>query len=54
MLTLLERRYTDKEIAEALVISLKTVQTHILHIGEKLNAHGRRAIVQAAADHGLI
>ncbi len=54
VLALLERRYTDKEIAETLVISLKTAQTHILHISEKLNVHGRHAIVQVALDHGLI
>ena len=54
VLALLERRYTDKEIADTLVISLKTAQTHVLHIGEKLEVHGRRAIVQAALDRGLI
>ena len=54
VLALLARRYTDKEIAEALVISPKTVNNHIHHLGAKLGVHGRRAIVQAAKDQGLL
>jgi LuxR family maltose regulon positive regulatory protein len=50
VLELLARRYTDKEIAEALNISLVTVRSHVTHLGEKLGVHGRRAIVQAATD----
>jgi LuxR family maltose regulon positive regulatory protein len=50
VLELLAKRYTDKEIAEALNISLVTVRSHVTHLGEKLGVHGRRAIVQAATD----
>jgi len=50
VLKLLARRYTDKEIAESLNISLVTVRSHVTHLGEKLGVHGRRAIVQAATD----
>ena len=54
VLELLARRYTDKEIAEALVISPKTVGSHVEHLGDKLGARGRRAIVEAAKDQGLL
>jgi DNA-binding NarL/FixJ family response regulator len=54
VLQLLDNRYSNKEIAAALSISVETVRTHIGNIGDKLNAHGRRAIVQAAKDQGLL
>jgi LuxR family maltose regulon positive regulatory protein len=54
VLALLAQRYTDNEIATALVISAHTVHSHIQHIGDKLGVHGRRAIVQAAHDQGLV
>jgi LuxR family transcriptional regulator, maltose regulon positive regulatory protein len=54
VLALLDRRYTDQEIADTLVISLATVRSHIEHIGDKLGAHRRRAVVQAAKDQGLL
>jgi LuxR family maltose regulon positive regulatory protein len=54
VLELLAKRCTDKEIAETLVISPHTVSSHIDHLGNKLGVHGRRAIVQAAKDQGLL
>lgn len=54
VLALLEKRYTNNEIAESLVISVETVATHLQHIGNKLGTRGRRAIVQAAKDLGLL
>ena len=54
VLELLARRYTDKEIAEALVISPSTVSSHVDHLGDKLGVRGRRVIVQAAKDQGLL
>jgi LuxR family maltose regulon positive regulatory protein len=54
VLELLARRYTDKEIAEALVISPKTVSNHIEHLSDKFGVHGRRAIVAAAKKQGLL
>jgi LuxR family maltose regulon positive regulatory protein len=54
VLRLLDKRYTDKEIAHTLSISVGTATTHVRHIGEKLGVHGRRAIVQAAKDYGLL
>ncbi len=54
VLRLLEKRYTDREIAETLFISKETVHSHIAHLGDKLDARGRRAIVQAATRMGLL
>jgi DNA-binding CsgD family transcriptional regulator len=54
VLQLLARRYTDKEIAGTLVISPRTVSSHIDHLGDKLGVHGRRAIVEAAQAQGLL
>lgn len=54
VLALLEKRYTNKEIAATLVVSLDTVYSHVQHIGDKLGAHGRQAIVQAAREQGLL
>jgi LuxR family transcriptional regulator, maltose regulon positive regulatory protein len=54
VLLLLDKRYSDKEIADALSISAGTVYTHVRHIGDKLGVRGRRAIVQAGKDQGLL
>jgi LuxR family transcriptional regulator, maltose regulon positive regulatory protein len=54
VLRLLEKRYTDREIAETLFISKETVHSHIAHLGDKLNARGRRAVVQTATEMGLL
>lgn len=54
VLALLAKRLTDREIAESLVISTETVRSHINHLAQKLSVHGRRAIVQAAEDRGLL
>jgi len=54
VLLLLDKRYSDKEIAGTLSISVETVYTHVRHIGDKLDVRGRRAIVQAAKDQGLL
>jgi DNA-binding NarL/FixJ family response regulator len=54
VLELLAKRYTNKEIAETLVISPNTVSSHIDHLGDKLGVRGRRAIVRAAKDQGLL
>jgi len=46
VLTLVARGYTNREIAAALVISVKTAGVHVSHILRKLNAPNR---VEAAA-----
>ena len=54
VLLLLGQQQTDREIAEALVISPLTVRTHIENLSSKLEANGRRAIVNRAREHGLL
>ena len=54
VLQLLAARRTDKEIADALMISPKTVSSHIDHLADKLGVRGRRAIVEAARVQGLL
>lgn len=41
ILTLLARGYTDKEIAQDLDMSIRTVQTHVSSIISTLNARNR-------------
>lgn len=45
---------TNAEIAERLVLSINTVQTHRLHLMEKLNLHSRAQLVQYAVRLGLL
>jgi DNA-binding NarL/FixJ family response regulator len=42
ILPLLAARWTDREIAEALCISYRTVTTHVTHIYNKLGVGSRR------------
>jgi DNA-binding NarL/FixJ family response regulator len=54
VLGLLAQGYGQREIASTLVISSKTVATHIEHILEKLGVHSRAQAVASAHRHGLI
>ncbi len=54
VLELLSRRYSDKEIAETLVISATTVRSHVGHIFGKLGVNDRRAAVRVAHQYGLL
>ncbi len=45
---------SNREIADALVVSVKTVETHIQHIFRKLNVKARSEVAVWAARHGLI
>jgi LuxR family maltose regulon positive regulatory protein len=54
VLALLGQHRTDREIADALVISPLTVRTHIENLASKLSVNGRRAIVSRAREHGLL
>lgn len=51
ILLLLEARWTDREIADALCISYRTVTTHVSNIFDKLGVNSRR---QAAALAALV
>lgn len=54
VLTYIAEGYTNREIAEALVISVKTVDRHRENIMQKLNLHSRIELVKYAIEKGLI
>lgn len=54
VLVLLSQYYTDRVIAETLVVSPLTVRTHIENLAEKLGVRGRRAIVDRARELALL
>ncbi len=54
VLTYIAEGYTNREIAEALSISIKTVDRHRENIMQKLNLHNRVELVKYAIEKGLI
>ncbi|MCU1395510.1 MAG: tetratricopeptide repeat protein [Ilumatobacteraceae bacterium] len=54
VLRLLARRYTDREIATELFISVRTVTTHVARILDKLGVDGRRQAAAEATRLGLV
>jgi two-component system response regulator NreC len=54
ILVLIAEGLTNAQIAEKLVISVKTVQTHRAHIMKKLDLHDRTLLVRYAVRKGLI
>lgn len=54
VLRLIAAGKTNQEIAELLVLSINTVQTHRAHIMEKLKLHNRSELVRYAIRKGLI
>lgn len=54
VLTLIAWGYSNQQIAERLVISVKTVETHKAHIMEKLGVQGRVGLVRYALEKGLL
>ncbi len=53
ILALVGEGLSNKEIAERLVISLSTVQTHVGHITDKLDLGSRTELIRYAIRHGL-
>jgi DNA-binding CsgD family transcriptional regulator len=51
---LIARGKTSREIAEALVISIRTADTHATHIRDKLDLRSRAEIAAWAVGHGLL
>jgi DNA-binding NarL/FixJ family response regulator len=45
---------TNKAIADALYLSENTVKSHLYHIYDKLEVHGRMQAVTEAARRGII
>lgn len=54
ILQLIAEGFTNNEIADRLVISINTVQTHRSHIMEKLNLHSRAELMKYAIRMGLL
>lgn len=54
VLRLVALGYTNQEIAAALSLSVKTVETHKANINRKLNVHSRARLVHYALSQGLI
>ena len=54
VLRLLARGYTNNEVADELVISVKTVETHRAHVLSKLGLRKRAELVRYAQTHGLL
>jgi two-component system, NarL family, response regulator NreC len=54
ILKLVAEGHTNNQIAERLVISPKTVDTHRTHIMDKLNLHSRAELVKYAMRRGLL
>lgn len=53
VLGLLAEGFTNQQIAEKLVLSVRTVETHRAHLHEKLGVSGRAALVATAKAAGL-
>jgi DNA-binding NarL/FixJ family response regulator len=54
VLKLVAEGYTNQEIADRLVLSIKTVQAHRANVMEKLGLHNITHLVRFAIHHGLI
>jgi DNA-binding NarL/FixJ family response regulator len=53
VLRLVAKGYSYKEIAERLVLSIRTVQNHVQHILDKLQMHGRYELMRYAIRRGM-
>ena len=54
MAKLIANGSSNRDIADVLVVSVKTVETHIQHIFRKLNVKARSEVAVWAARNGLI
>ena len=54
VLRLLALGHTNQEIAEALIVSVRTVESHRAHVMTKLRVTTRAGLVRAALDAGLL
>jgi two-component system, NarL family, response regulator NreC len=53
VLRLLAKGYTNRQIAEELVVSIRTIETHRANMMNKLNLHSRVDLMRYAADMGI-
>ena len=54
VLGLIALGHSNREIAEQLYLSVRTVESHRAHIQQKLRLSTRAELVRYALDHGLI
>ncbi|MBV9327848.1 MAG: helix-turn-helix transcriptional regulator [Chloroflexi bacterium] len=54
VLRLLAQGHTTKEMADALVLSVPTVQRHLANIYQKIDARGRSDATAYALRHGIV
>jgi two-component system response regulator NreC len=54
ILKLIVEGYTNRQIGEHLVISIRTVEGHRANISDKLGLHSRVELVRYAREHGMI
>jgi two-component system response regulator NreC len=54
VLYLLALGHTNQEIAERLMLSVKTVETYKIRLKDKLNLHGRSELVRFAMQNGIL
>jgi DNA-binding CsgD family transcriptional regulator len=54
VLALIALGHTNAEVAEKLVLSVRTVEAHRARIQEKLGISGRAHLLRYAREHGLI
>jgi two-component system response regulator NreC len=54
ILKLIVAGYTNRQIGERLVISIRTVEGHRANISDKLGLHSRVELVRYAREHGMI
>jgi two-component system response regulator NreC len=54
VLRLIALGHTNSEIAEQLILSIRTVETHRSHVQQKLRRSSRAELVRYAIDHGLL
>lgn len=54
VLKLIVEGYTNRQIGEKLVISVRTVEGHRANIADKLGVHSRVDLVRYAREHGLL
>jgi len=53
VLALVAEGFTDAEVAERLVVSIRTVHAHLRSIYRKIDVHSRSAATRYALEHGL-
>jgi non-specific serine/threonine protein kinase len=51
---LISRGLSNREIARALIVTPRTVDTHVVNIFTKLGLHSRAQVAAWAVDHGLL